>query len=224
MYFRIFKALNVLLWLISCNGSYHRLAPSFFEEMIWYCRLWKDNPNGPSKFRKNITCTFRFYVCLRLRDRDCCSAADGSDSYQAPASSYFEEVIHRRRQKLHWRWPGNRNGRSKFCNLDLFTFTRSQLTLRRRLRGWWRLPDIAQTARNQRQQHCRDDQDRSKFMPMRSSKTSWKTSFCCYERCRDWWHCAILFPAITGNSFCFHIRKIISRRSWSHRKTEIYIL
>ena len=29
-----------------------------------------------------------------------------------------------------------------------------------------------------------------KFMPTRSSKTSRKTSFCCYERRRDWRHCA----------------------------------
>ena len=38
------------------NGSYHGLAPSFFEE-ITRCRHQKhrrrpDNPNGPSKFRK----------------------------------------------------------------------------------------------------------------------------------------------------------------------------
>ena len=33
----------------------------------------------------NIACTFHFYVCLRLCDRDCCSAADGSGSCHAPA-------------------------------------------------------------------------------------------------------------------------------------------
>ena len=103
----------------------------------------------------NITCTFRIYVCLRLRDCDCCSAADGSGSCHAPAPSYFEEMTRCRRQKLHWRWPGNPNGRSKFRNLGLFTFTRSQLTLRRRLRGWWRLLEIAQTARCRRQKHRR---------------------------------------------------------------------
>ena len=150
------------------NGSYHELAPSFFEEMTrcWrqkHCRQRQDNPNGPSKFRKNIACTFRFYVCLRLCDRDCCSAADGSCSCHAPVPSYFDEMTHCRRQKLHWRWPGNPNGRSKFCNLGLFTFTRSQLMLWRRLRGWWRLPDNAQTTRNRRQKHRRDDQDWSKF-------------------------------------------------------------
>ena len=40
----------------------------------------------------NIACPFRFYVCLCLRDRDCCSAADGSGSCHALAPSYFEEI------------------------------------------------------------------------------------------------------------------------------------
>ena len=77
----------------------------------------------------NIACTFRFYVCLHLCDRDCCSVADGSGSCHAPAPSYFEEMTRCWRQKLHWRWPGNPNGQSKFRNLCLFMFTRSQLTL-----------------------------------------------------------------------------------------------
>ena len=62
---------------------------------------------------------------------------------------------HSRRQILQWRWPCNPNGRSNFRNLGLFTFTRSQLTLRRLLRGWWRLPVIAQTERCRRQKHRR---------------------------------------------------------------------
>ena len=81
----------------------------------------------------NIACIFRIYVCLRLCDHDCCFAADGSGSCHAPAPSYFDEMTRCRRRKLHWRWPDNPNGRSKFRNLGLFTFTRSQLTLRRRL-------------------------------------------------------------------------------------------
>ena len=124
-----------------------------------HCRRRPDNPNGPWKFRK-----YRVYLLLlRLCDHDCCSAADGSGSCHAPAPSYFKEMTHCRRQKLHWRWPGNPNGRSKFHNLGLFMFTRSQLTLRRRLRSWWRLPEITQTARYRRQKHHRDNQDRSKF-------------------------------------------------------------
>ena len=73
----------------------------------------------------NLACIFRIYVCLRLCDRDCCSAADGSGSCHVPAPSYFEEMTRCRRQRLQWRWPGNPNGRSKFCNLGSFTFTRS---------------------------------------------------------------------------------------------------
>ena len=144
----------------------------------------------------NIAYTFRIYICLRLCDRDCCSAADGSGSCHAPAPSYFEDITRCRRQQLHWRGPGNPNGRSKFCNLALFMFTRSQIMLRRRLRGWWRLPEIAQTALGRRQKH-------------RRRLTALRT---------------VYFPAITRNGFCVHIRKIISWRPWPHRKTEIYIL
>ena len=146
------------------NDSYHGFAPSFFEKMTRcrrqkHYRRWPGNPNGPLKFRK-----YRVHLpILRLRDRNCCSAIDGSGSCHAPAPSYFEEMTRCRRQKLHWRWTGNPSGRSKFRNVCLFTFTRSQLTLRRRLSGWWRLLEIAQTARSRRQKHRRDDHDRSKF-------------------------------------------------------------
>ena len=54
-------------------------------------------------------------------------------------------------------------------NLGLFTFIRSQLTLRRRLRGFCRLLEIAQTARNRHQKHRRDHQDRSKFRKYENS-------------------------------------------------------
>ena len=119
------------------NGSYHGLTPSFFEEMT-RCRRQKHCPTTLLVHRNsaNIACTFRFYVCFRLHDRDCCSAADDSGSCHAPAPSYFEEMARCRSQKLHWKWSGNPNGRSNFRNLGLFTFTWSQLTLRRRLRGW----------------------------------------------------------------------------------------
>ena len=59
----------------------------------------------------------RFYVCLRLHDRDCCSAADGNSSCHAPTPLYFEEMTLCQHKKLHWRWPGNPNGRLKLCNL-----------------------------------------------------------------------------------------------------------
>ena len=42
--------------------------------------------------------------------------------------------------KFRRRWPGIPNGRSKARNLRFLTLVRSQITLRRRLRGWrWRL-------------------------------------------------------------------------------------
>ena len=108
----------------------------------------------------NIACTFRFYVCLRQRDCNCCSAADCSGSCHSPALSYFEEMTCRR-QKLHWRWSGNPNGRSN-----------------------------------------------TKFMPLRSSKTSQKTSFCCYERSRDWRHCALFFFLLSlATAFVFIFEK-----------------
>ena len=148
------------------NCSYHGPVPSFSKR--WHVadvkNIAADDQTTLMVHRNsaNIACTFRFYVCLRLHDRDCCSAADGSCHTLTP--SYFEEMTRcRRRQNLHLRWPGNPNGRTKFRNLGLFTFTWSQLSLRQRIRGWWRLPEIAQTARSRRQKHLQDDQDRSKF-------------------------------------------------------------
>ena len=215
------------------NGSYHGLAPSFSKrwhiaDVKKHFRRRPDNPNGPSKFRK-----YRVYLpLLRLftsvRSR---LLFHGSGSCHAPAPTYFEEMTRCRRQKLHWRWPGNPNGRAKFLNLGLFTCTRSQLTLRRRIRGWWQLREIAQTAHCRHQKHRRrwpgsiEIPQIHKFMPTRSSKASRKTSFCCSERRRDWRHCAMFFPAITGNGFCFHIRKIISRRPWPPPKNrDIHII
>ena len=165
----------------------------------------------------------------KIVDHDCCSAADGSSSCHAPAPSYLEEMTHCRRQELHWRWPGNTNGQSKFRNFGLFKFTRLQLTLRgwwRRLHGWWRLPEIAQTARNRRQKHRRDDQDRSKFRKYEiwclrdQAKRLEKLLFAatCDAAIDGIAHC--FFPAITCNGFCFHIWKIISRRPWPAPKNQ----
>ena len=153
----------------------------------------------------NIACPFRFYVCLRLRDRYCCSAADGSGCCHACAPFYFEDITRCRHKKLDWRWPGNPNGWSKFRNLGLFTFTRSQLTL------WRRLLDIAQTARNRRQKHRQDDQDRSKFCKYENlclrnqAKHLEKLFFPATNAAMIGGIAHCFFPAITGNGFCFHI-------------------
>ena len=141
--------------MTDANGSYHGLAPSFFEEMTCCrrqknCRQRPDNPNGPLKF-----CKYRVYLPYLRLFTSARSRLLFRGSYHAPAPSYFEEMTRSRHQKLHWRWPGNPNGRWKFRNLGLFTLTWSQLTLRRRLRGWWRLLEIAQTARCRRQKRRR---------------------------------------------------------------------
>ena len=175
----------------------------------------------------NIACTFRIYVCLRLWDRDCCSVADGSGSCHAPAPSYFEEMTRCQRQKLHWHWPGNPNGPSKFRNLGLFTFTRSQRTLR--LRGWWRLPEIAQTARCRRQTHCRRWPGSIEIPQIYSYEIKQSVSKNFFLLLRTTPRLTALrtvyFPAITRNGFCFHIRKIISRRPWPPPKNwDIHIV
>ena len=176
----------------------------------------------------NIACTFRIYVCLRLCDRDCCSAADGSSSCHAPTPSYFKEMTRCLRQILQWRWPGNPNSRSNFRNLGLFTFTLSQLTLRRRLmaasgdRSNGTLPTsktssavtrIDRNSANTQIYAYEIKQSISKnfFLLLQTTPplTALRT---------------VYFPAITRNGFCFHIPKIISRRPLPHRKTEIYIL
>ena len=144
----------------------------------------------------------------------------GNGSCHAPARSYFEEMTCCRHQKLHWRWPGNPSGRSKFHNLGLFTFKRLQLMLRRQLRWWWRLPENAQTAHSRRQKHRRDDQDRSKFCKNENvclqdrAKRLEKLVFAAMHRAAfdGIVHC--FFSAITRNGFCSHLRKIISRRLW----------
>ena len=169
--------------------------------------------NGPSKFRQ-----YRAYLpLLRL------FTSAGSRLVPRLTAAAVATHLHRRIskrwhvvnvKKLHWRWPGNANGRSKFCNLGFFTFTRSQLTLRRRLRGWWRLPEIAQTARCGHQKHHRrwpgsiEIPQISKFMLTRSSKASRKTSFCCYERRHDWRHCApFTFLLSLATAFVFTFEK-----------------
>ena len=112
-------------------------------------------------------------------------------------------------QKLHWRWPGNPNGRTKCCNLRLLTFRRWQLTHQRLLRGWWRLLEMAQTAHSRRKKHRQkwsgsiEIPQTHKFMPTTSSKTSRRTSFCCYKQRRYWRHCALFFPTIIRQRLLF---------------------
>ena len=167
----------------------------------------------------NIACPFRFYICLRLRDRYCCSAADGSGSCYAPAPSYIEEITRCQRKKLDWRWPDNPNSRTKFRNLGLFTFTQSQRTLRRRLRGFWRLLETAQTTEPTSKTSpgwpgSIEIPQIQKCMHTKSSKTSWKTSFSCYECRRDWRHCALCFS-------CYHWQRLLFSHSKNNFSTTL---
>ena len=132
----------------------------------------------------NIACTFRFYVCLRLCNPDCCSAADGSGSCHAPAPLYFEEMTYCQRPKRHWRWPGNPNGRSKF--IYVYTIASNALAAASRLMA-------ASKDRSNSMLVTRIDRNsaNTKIHASRSSKTSRKTSFCCNERRYDWQHCAL---------------------------------
>ena len=92
-------------------------------------------------------------------------------------------------------------------------------TLRRQLRGWWRLPKIAQTARSRRQTIARKDQDRSKFRKYENvclrnqAKRLEKFLFAATNDAAidGIVHCFL--PTITRNGFCSHLRKIISRQS-----------
>ena len=64
-----------------------------------------------------------------------------------------------------------------------------------------------------------------KFMHTRSSKASRKTSFYCYERRRDWRHCApFTFLLSLVAAFVFTFEKYFLDDLDPHRKTEIYIL
>ena len=149
-----------------------------------------------------------------------CFMTDGNGSCYETAPSFFEEMTRCRRQKHHRRWPGNLNGWSKFRNIRLFTFTRSQLMLQRRHHSWRQLPEVAQTACSRRKKNIASGDlamtriDRNsviaKCMPMGSSRTSQKTSFLLlgHHRYDSIVHC--FFPTITCNGFCYHLRKIIS--------------
>ena len=216
------------------NSSYHGLAHRLSTR--WHVADVKNIAGDDQttlmvhRNSANIACTFRCYVCLPMRDRDI-SAADDSGSCHAPAPLYFEEMTRCRRKKFHWRWPGNPNGPLKFRNLGLFTFTRSQLMLRRRLRRWWRFPETAQMARNRRQKHRLDDQDRSKFCKYENvclrdqAKRLEKLLFAATNAAAIDSIVQCFFSAITRNGFCFHLRKIISSRPWPPTKNwDIHIV
>ena len=48
----------------------------------------------------DIAYTFRFYGCFLLRDRDCCSMADGNSRCHGLVQSFFEAMTRCRRKKI----------------------------------------------------------------------------------------------------------------------------
>ena len=95
------------------------------------CRRWPGNPNGRSKFRNLRLFTLaRSQLTLRQRLRGFLWLSE------------IAQMARCWRQAHRWRLPDNPNGRTKFCNLRLFTLARSQLTLWRRPTAdgsFWRL-------------------------------------------------------------------------------------
>ena len=164
-------------------------------------RRWPGNPNGRSKFRNLRLFTLtRSQLTLRWRL---------SDWRRLPEIAQTARCRHRTHR---WRWPGNPNGRSKFRNLRLFTWTRSQLTLRRQLRGWWRLSEIAQTAPCRRQTYRRWLPHRSKF---RNNE-----NLCLWDQEKPleehlfavgtpplWWQCTLFFLLSLATTFVLTYEK-----------------
>ena len=58
---------------------------------------------------------------------DWCSTADGNGSYHELAPLFFKEMTRCRRQKHHWRWPGNPNGRWKYGKYRIYQFYFSEI-------------------------------------------------------------------------------------------------
>ena len=191
------------------NGSYHGLAPSFFEEMTRcrcqkHCRRRPDNPNGPSKFYKY--CVFLPLLRLFTSARSLL-LFHGSGIATHPHRRISKRLHVADVKKLDLRWPGNHNDRSKFCNLGLFT--RSQLTLRRRLCGFWRslkrhvtdVKNIAGMTRIDR------NSSNTKIYAYEIKQNVSKTSFSCHECHRDWRHCALFFLLSLEMAFVFTFEK-----------------
>ena len=132
-------------------------------------------------------------------------------------------------KKLHWRWPGNPSGQSKFRNLGLFKFTWSQLTAAPRLMAasgdssYGTLhtlktsPAMTRIDRNSTNTQIyaykiKQSVSQNFFLLLRTTPrlTALHT---------------VYFPAITRNGFCFHIKQIISRWPEPTKKSRyIYIL
>ena len=171
-------------------------------------------------------------------DGDDMPTTDGNGSCHRLVPSFFEEMTCCRRQKHCWRWPGNHNGRLKFCKyleylpiLRLFTSTRSRVVLS----SWrqWQLPWIRAVVFR-----TDDTLPTSKTSPAITrinQNSSFTKLYACeieqnlskniflllgFRHYDSVTHC---FPTVTCNGFCSHLRKIILQWPWPHWKTEISI-
>ena len=155
----------------------------------------------------NTSHTFPFHIYLRLQDREWCSAADDNSSCYELAPSFFEEMTRCQRQKHRRRWPGNPNSKSKFRKYRAFL-----PILRLRDCDWCSVADGSFW--RSLKQHLADvknitgDDQGSieilqlpKFMLTRSSKTIWKSSFCCSNT-------TIMMPLHTVFSF-YHLQRLL---------------
>ena len=211
----IFREIAVVTWSkTDGNGSWHGLMPSFSEEMT-HCRYQNIAGDDQATLMvdwnsASIAYTFRFYVCLRLQDRDGCSAAVNNGSCYGFVLSFFEDMRHCRRQKHRWRWPGNPNGRWNSANIT-YTFL-FYVCLRLRDRDCCSVA-VATDSRGCR---CQKHHQRwpgsieilhlPKCMHTRSSKTSRRTSFLPLGHHHDATvHC--FFPTITRNGFVLTYEK-----------------
>ena len=227
------------------NNSCRGLAPSFFEEMT-HCRRqkhrwrWPGNPNGRLKFRK-YRIYLRFYICLRLRDRDCCSTADGNGSCHALALSFFEDITHCRRQKHRRRYQATIFVDWNSANI-VYTFE-FYVCLRLRDRDCCSAADgsgschrLAQSFFEQ-MTRCRCQ----KTLPAMTMiyRNSAFTKIYAYEIKQDlskniffifrmpplWFHCALFFSYYHSQRLFFSpMKKIIFDNPDPHRKTVICIL
>ena len=186
----------------------------------------------------NIAYTFWFYVCLHIRHRDCCSVADGNGSCHELVLLFFEDLTHYRRQKHRRRWPGNPNGRPKFCKYRVY---HSILHLLMSTRSWlllhdWRQRQLPRTHAVvfEEMTCCRCQKHRRwwpwsieiphlpKFMPMRASKTT--NIFFAARAPQLWCHCTLFFSYYHWQRRLFSPTNNNFSITLTPPKTEIYVL
>ena len=215
--------------LVLCKSTvYHFLLRIKFSTRRWKLHLYS---------RRKIDSEMNMQdwgYSAKLRNGDggnWCSMADGNRSCQTRASVFRTDDMLRTTKTLP------EMTRQPYWSIEIlqilrmpsdFTFKSSQLMLR----GWWRLPEIAQKAHSRHQKHRRwwpgNLKDRSKLCNYQHLFLQDQARPLEKHQCAAWTlplrcHCKLFFfSTITRNSFCSHLRKIISRRPWPHQKKTKY--